>query len=42
MRGTDAQYRMWRYTESTGYYWRSDGRMCFGKGQFRTCSGPPE
>jgi hypothetical protein len=42
MHGFDAQFRYWTYAASTGFYSRSDGRQCFGKGALQSCSGPPE
>ncbi len=37
-RGIDSRGNSWRYNNSTGSYWNSDGTMCWGKGQFRQCN----
>lgn len=42
MHGIDGHFRSWTYTASSGYYFRSDGRQCFGQRASRSCTGPPE
>src|SRR5262249_51610446 len=36
-RGMDSRGNFWRYNNSTGTYWNTDGTMCIGKGAARSC-----
>lgn len=40
-RGTDSDGNMWRYNATTGTYTNTNGRICTGRGAYRTCSGGP-
>lgn len=37
MRGIDSRGNHWRYNESSGQYWNTDGPVCVGSGQARAC-----
>lgn len=36
-RGVDSHGNRWRYNESTGQYWNSDGTVCVAKGNALAC-----
>jgi hypothetical protein len=36
--GSDAQGNYWNYNNSTGTYYNSNGKTCYGKGAARTCN----
>jgi hypothetical protein len=36
--GTDSRGSRWNYNNSSGRYWDTDGKSCWGKGLYRQCN----